>query len=120
MQENTPKEPPELKPGQPALVGDSVILVFKGGYQYEVKGGPRDAVRFRRPWPHKAWSEKNGREIWFKGRDLLFTELVTAAEKERKLREAAEKAAAEQKMNPKPGRDPVFTPAPGHRCFNRN
>lgn len=99
---------------KPAGFADSIILVFKEKIQLEIIGGAKDAARFRRPWGHKAKDAKDGREVWFRGRDVLFSEFVTAEEKARKAAEAAAKAEAERKANPHPGREPKFT-LPGSR-----
>jgi hypothetical protein len=93
---------------------DSIILVFKDRLQLEVFGRAKDAARFRRPWGHKAKVVKEGRDVWFRGRDILFTEFVTAGEKLRKAAEAAAKAEAERKLNPHPGREPKLR-TPGGR-----
>lgn len=91
---------------KPTPFSDSVILVFKEKIQLEVIGGAKDAARFRRPWGHKAKEVKDGREVRFRGRDVILSELVTAEEKARKAAEATAKAEAERKANPHPGREP--------------
>jgi len=100
---------------KPAIFADSIILVFKDKIQLEVVGGAKDAIFFRQPWGHKAKDAKDGREVWFRGRDVLFFELVTAEEKARKTAEAAAKAEAERKANPHPGREPEHRIPGGRR-----
>lgn len=97
-----------------AVFSDSIVLVFKDRIQLEVVGGAKDAARFRRPWGHKAKDDKESREVWFRGRDVLFCELVTVEEKARKAAEAAAKAEDERKANPNPGR-PARLMVPGGR-----
>jgi hypothetical protein len=88
------------------VFADSIILVFKDKLQLEVVGGAKDAARFMRPWGHKAKDVKDSREVRFRGRDVILSELVTAAEKSRKAAEAAAKAEIERRANPHPGREP--------------
>ncbi len=111
MEQNPITEPepsPELTAAPPTFK-DSVILVFENKLQLEVYGGEKAAGRFLRRWRHKAVMMADGRPVRFRGRDVLFTQVVPAGEKARKAAEAEEKAEAERKKNPNPGREPKHT-----------
>ena len=93
----------------PPTFKDSVILVFGNKLQLEVDGGEKAAGRFLRRWRHKAVMTADDRPVRFRGRDVLFAQVVPGLEKARKAKEVAEKAEAEQKKNPNPGREPKHT-----------
>ncbi|MCJ7643873.1 MAG: hypothetical protein MUP28_05285 [Candidatus Aminicenantes bacterium] len=84
--------------------------------QIEIAGEEPEARRImasRRPVTVK--SNKNGRTIIIRSRDILIAEVVTAAEERAMAEEAAAKAEAERKVNPHPGREPKFALPGGRR-----
>ena len=87
---------------------DSIILVFRDRITTEVIGTRKDARRFMRPWTHWAIESKGEREVRFRGRDIIYVEVVTIEEKRRLAAEAAAKAEAELKKNPHPGKEPIL------------
>jgi hypothetical protein len=73
----------------------------------EIAGEEAEARRImgaRRPVVVK--SNKNGRAIIIRGRDVILAEIITAAEERALAEEAQKKAEAERKTNPRPGREP--------------
>jgi len=88
----------------------SIIILMRDRFQLEIAGDESEAHRImasRRPVAVK--SKKNGRTIIVRSRDVLFAEVITAAEERALVEEARKKADAEQKINPHPGREAKLT-----------